>query len=134
MKPIQVLMLSAFFAFLVVYFRRLRSRLLDRVILVLLVAAATYFVLDPQACTRMANWTGVGRGADLVLYLGLSVLGFAGLLLYCKHRNMESRFTRLVRAISLLHARQPEHAAGVELPPAGFSLPLAPPARQSRAG
>ena len=50
---------------------------------------------------------GVGRGADLVLYLGLLALAFVCLLLYSKIRELEVALTDLARSIAIAEARKP---------------------------
>ena len=73
-----------------------------------------YFVWVPEQLTDLAHYLGVGRGADLVLYLWVSFtfLAVAGLVLELRH--LQRQLTVLVRELSL-------HRARVEAPVAPFS-------------
>ncbi len=64
-----------------------------------------WFSWRPQDLTQLAHALGVGRGADLALYLGLSLcfLAIAALLLQLRH--LQVRFTKLAREVALMRAR-----------------------------
>lgn len=65
---------------------------------------AAIAILLPDLTTRMARVMGIGRGADLVLYLGL-LLSLSGFLLtYTRLRRLEADLTELVRRIALRDA------------------------------
>ena len=68
-------------------------------------AGGVWFSWRPQDLTMLAQTLGVGRGADLALYLGLSLcfLAIAALLLQLRH--MQVRFTQLAREMALMQAR-----------------------------
>jgi hypothetical protein len=70
--------------------------------LIVLAALAVYSIVDPsRTWTRLANWLGIGRGADLILYgLVVAFLGFV-VTTYKRFRAMETRYTRLARRIAL---------------------------------
>lgn len=72
------------------------------------VLAGIYFVWLPDHATVVANWLGVGRGTDLVIYLWI-VLSFAiGLNLHFKIRSAREEITELTRALAMLSARAPD--------------------------
>lgn len=108
MTPIQLLLIFLSLAMVVLYFQRIRSRLLDRLVLFALAVAAVIMVVRPDWSNALANWLGVGRGADLVLYLGISGLAFLWLGLYTRQREMEVRLTELARRLSILQAEPPK--------------------------
>ena len=91
-----------------VYFWKLRSSSLDRVIVLTIAAFGMLLVAFPTLSIRLANRVGVGRGADLVTYLGLLGLGFFALVLYSRLKGIEERLTELVRLVAIKEARQPE--------------------------
>ena len=79
-----------------------RTQAVRRLGLLVLAALAVYSIIDPSGTwTRVANWFGIGRGADLILY-GL-VVAFLGFVVtpYKRFRAMETRYTRLARRIAL---------------------------------
>src|SRR4029077_9050861 len=92
---------------IVFYFRRLRSRVIDRAVVLGLGALGVALLCAPDVSTRIANLFGVGRGVDLVFYLGFAGLGFVSLLFYSQQRKLELRLTELTRALAILDARRP---------------------------
>lgn len=105
MKPIQVVLFVLVVGGIGVYFRRLRSRLLDRVVVLILGVCGLVLVAVPDWSNTLAQLFGVHRGADLVIYLGLVGLAWLWLLLFSKLRETESRLTELARNVALERAR-----------------------------
>lgn len=82
-----------------------RSLALKRIIALLFVIAAALAIIFPDALTAVANFLGVGRGADLLLYvLVVMVLLFAVATVRAKARS-DARVTELARAVALMEAR-----------------------------
>jgi hypothetical protein len=108
MRPIQLLLILFAVVLAVLYFQRLRSRLLDRAIFFLIAAAAIVMVAQPEWATTVAQIVGVGRGADLVAYLGISGLAFLWLRLYVRQRDMETKLTELGRQLAIKRAEKPK--------------------------
>jgi hypothetical protein len=108
MSPIQVLLILATLVVLLVYFNRLRSRLVDRLLFFLLAVSAVIMIARPDWASDIANFLGVGRGADLVLYLGITGLAFLWLGLYTRQREMDVRLTKLARRLAILQAEKPK--------------------------
>jgi hypothetical protein len=104
MTPIQILLVVGFLAIVLIYFQRLRSRLLDRAVFFVLAILAIAMVLRPDWANNVAHYFGVGRGADLVTYLGISSLAFLWLGLYTRQREMDVRLTELARRLTILQA------------------------------
>ena len=67
--------------------------------------AGVWFAWRPEDLNRLAHGVGVGRGADLALYLGLSLSFLAMAGLYLQLRHMQNRFTLLAREVALIQAR-----------------------------
>ncbi|MCL4258416.1 MAG: DUF2304 family protein [Anaerolineales bacterium] len=95
----------------VLYFRRLRSRLVDRVVIFVLGLLAIIMVAQPEWATQVANFVGVGRGADLLTYVGISGLAFLWLRMYVRQRELEERLTELARHLALKRAEPPKRKA-----------------------
>ena len=108
MPPSQILLILAAIGVLLVYFNRLRSRLLDRVLFFVLAVIAVVMVVRPDWANGVAHFLGVGRGADLVVYLGISGLAFLWLGLYTRQREMDVRLTELARRLAILQAEKPK--------------------------
>lgn len=63
-----------------------------------------YAVMRPDDVSVLANLLGVGRGADLLLYLLAMAVVFLALNYYLKVRQLERAFTDLARRVSLRDA------------------------------
>lgn len=55
----------------------------------------------PQTADAVARLVGVGRGADVVIYLSLVVIFYLIFRLYVKIEQVEGEITRLVRKLSM---------------------------------
>ena len=108
MKPIQLVLILIAAGFVLFYFNRLRNRLLDRILFFILAVVAVAMVLQPEWANAVAEFLGVGRGADLLVYLGLSGLAFLWLGLYARQREMDIRLTELARRLAKLGAEKPK--------------------------
>lgn len=107
MRPIQSLLIAACVSLVLFYFRQLRSRVIDRAVVLGIGAMAVALLCAPDVSTDLAHFIGVGRGADLVTYLVFAGLGFVTLLFYSQQRKLEGRVTELTRTLAILDARQP---------------------------
>lgn len=64
-------------------------------------AAAVFSALNPSFVTRVAQFFGIGRGADLLLY-GLTIVFFSTLATqYRRDSGTEAKLTKLARNIAL---------------------------------
>ncbi|SJN13360.1 POSSIBLE CONSERVED MEMBRANE PROTEIN [Leucobacter sp. 7(1)] len=82
-----------------------RSLALKRIFAILFVIAAVVAILFPGALTSVANFFGIGRGTDLLLYLFIvAMLIFATATVRAKARS-DARVSELARAVALMEAR-----------------------------
>lgn len=107
MKLIQVILIPLLLLIVIMYFAQFRSRLLDRLIVVSIGALGVTMILAPEVANQLAHFVGVGRGADLVMYLGLTGLAFLGIVLYSKLREIEEKLTTLARTEAIENVRLP---------------------------
>ncbi|MDT5010506.1 MAG: small rane protein [Mycobacterium sp.] len=111
MNWIQGLLIAAVIALLVFLLRSrgsVQARAWVKVGYVLFVVVGIFAVLQPNDTTVVANWVGVDRGTDLMLYLLIIAFAFTTLSTYLHFRDVELRYTRLARAIALESAQRPE--------------------------
>ncbi len=87
------------------YAFRARSIIGDRLVLAGLGGAGIVMALQPSLATRLANLLGIGRGADLVVYVFILYSLFHNLHVGSRLRSMEQQLTQIVRAgaIDRLH-------------------------------
>lgn len=107
-KPIQPILIVVAITTAFVFYRRLRSRVLDRSLIVVATVSGVVLVSFPELSKVLANYLGVGRGVDLVFYVGLVVLGFLWLELAARQRQTEDTLTEIVRSFALLKAEKPQ--------------------------
>lgn len=87
------------------FLRGERSLAIKRIFALLAALAAVLAILFPELLTLVANFFGIGRGADLLLYV--SIIGamlFAVATVRAKARS-DARVTQLARSIALMEAR-----------------------------
>ena len=65
-------------------------------------------VIQPELLSAIANAIGVGRGADLLLYLLVVAFAFVALNTYLKFKDMEERLTLLARRVAITEAMSRE--------------------------
>jgi hypothetical protein len=100
------ILLSALLGGLLVYAAKTRRRTRSVSWLSAVVAlAGLYIVWVPAHATVLAEWVGIGRGADLVLYIWAAVSLIILLNLYLKLRSQLELTTVLARHIALSEAR-----------------------------
>jgi hypothetical protein len=87
-----------------------RHQAIRRIVMLLFILAAASSVFFPQIWTVAAQFFGIGRGTDLLLYL--LVLIFVGYVstTYRRFRQLEAQQTQLARKLALMEEedlRQP---------------------------
>ena len=99
-------------ATLVLYFlgnrRKARAKAGVKLGFLLFIAAGIWAVLRPDDLSIVANYVGVSRGTDLLLYLLVVAFMFTTLSSYIRFRELELRYARLARAVALQNAIAPE--------------------------
>jgi hypothetical protein len=111
MNWIQVLLIGSIMALLVFLLRSrrsARSRAWVKVGYVLFVLGGVYAVLRPDDTTVVAQWFGVRRGTDLMLYGLIMAFCFTTLSTYMRFKDLELRYARLARAVAIEGAQVPE--------------------------
>lgn len=104
---IQILLLAAVLATLVLFVRRrhgVQMQAVKRVGLLAFAILNVYAVLRPDDVTWVANRLGVGRGSDLVLYGLVAAFMFGMLNFYLRFREIDRRFTELARTLAIREA------------------------------
>ncbi|MDO8583630.1 MAG: DUF2304 domain-containing protein [bacterium] len=66
--------------------------------------AAAGVIVRPDLSTRVAEWLGVGRGADVVVYTAIMVLLILVFRLHVAHEELERKVTEFVQKEALKEA------------------------------
>lgn len=87
------------------FLRGERSLAIKRIMALVAAFAAVLAILFPSILTKVANFFGIGRGADLLLYVFIiGALLFAVATVRAKARS-DARVTQLARSVALMEAR-----------------------------
>lgn len=86
---------------LIIAIPRLKNRTFYRLLILSMTLLGGVFVVFPGLTDRIANFVGVARGFDLLVYLFIMFFFVAGIILYSKIRNLEAEHTELVRKIAI---------------------------------
>ncbi|WP_425956294.1 DUF2304 domain-containing protein [Xylanimonas sp. McL0601] len=123
---IQILLVVAVIALLFLLARSTadaRHQAVTRLAIGLFVVAALLTILWPHALTRVAQYVGVGRGTDLLLY-ALVILFVAQVARSHRRNNdLERKITVLARELALAQARTEDGRVPAPQPPAGTPAP-----------
>lgn len=60
-----------------------------------------FVVIFPETTSLVANWLGVGRGVDLVIYISVLILFYLVFRVLVRLDKIESDVTKIVREIAL---------------------------------
>ncbi|QEL13248.1 DUF2304 domain-containing protein [Limnoglobus roseus] len=78
--------------------------------------AAAVAILDPLLIQRVADLLGIGRGADVVLYLFVLAFLWVSFFLYSCHLRVQRQVTQLARHIAIQEARRGHESPGTAVP------------------
>ncbi len=104
MSPIQIIViLFSLFAIsrVILRFKDRSVTLQSLFFWVILWMATVLFVMLPRTASILTNFFGVGRGADLLIYLSIILLFYLIFKIYVKIDNLNKEITKAVRKESL---------------------------------
>lgn len=111
MKLIQFLLLAFVLLAFVRVIQKYRERgmgLLDLLFWTLVWVAAAVTIAFPGTTQFFADLLGIGRGTDLILYVGLLAAFYLIFRLHVTHARLEQENTEIVRAMALNQLRTEE--------------------------
>lgn len=112
---IQILLVGAavaLFAFFLVHRGGARTKAWMKLIFVAFLALGVVALMRPDEVSVVAQWLGVGRGTDLVLYLLVVIFAFTTVGTYLRFLELDARFARLTRSVALEEARRVKASRG----------------------
>lgn len=104
---IKVLLLGIMAVALLLFVRQwygVKMQASKRVAFIAFIAINAWAIVRPNDVTWVANRLGVGRGADLVLYLLVGAFVLAMFNTYLRFREMDRRYTELSRTLAIREA------------------------------
>ena len=102
MKPIQFILVPLLILLLIIFIPKLRQQRVLKVIFILIIAAIMVFTIFLDSSMILAQYLGIGRGVDLVMYFGMLGLSVCCLLLYLRMQQLQQQLTELARKMALL--------------------------------
>ena len=87
--------------FFIFYVIKIRKLVFDRIIFIIGAVVGIFLVFFPGVSTVIANWMGIGRGADLVFYLFIIVSLFFFVSVNAEIRHLQKQITELTRTQAL---------------------------------
>ena len=100
-KLVKFILLPLIFGLILIYFTKIRSQLLDRLVVLFITGFGIVLVISPNISSWLAHLVGVGRGADLLLYISLIGIMYLLILIYSRLNEMEAKITHIVRDIAV---------------------------------
>ncbi|MGZ5000748.1 MAG: DUF2304 family protein [Methylomonas sp.] len=82
-----------------------------RLSLYVVITAGLFFVWSPNQSTAIANFIGIGRGADLVYYIWVILSLAVFINIHIKLRENNALVTQLARQIAIVEAQRGMHDA-----------------------
>ncbi|MBI4090629.1 MAG: DUF2304 domain-containing protein [Candidatus Komeilibacteria bacterium] len=64
---------------------------------------------SPEIASRLASAAGIGRGADLILYVSVIVLVYLAYRTYARIEKIERDITAVTRELALYEGRKQDH-------------------------
>lgn len=99
------------------FFVAARGRPIEKLGMSLVFMLIAFFALFHEFSDKVANFVGVDRGADLMVYLATMTLLFLCFNLYLRQKQMQSELSTVVRTVGLLTARHASREGGSLTPP-----------------
>jgi hypothetical protein len=102
--PIQFLLIIILLCAVGVTWKRFNQRVIsirEAIFWTLIWTSASIVIILPNTTSVVANWLGVGRGADLVLYASVIGLFLFVFKLYISLDHVEHQLTKLIRREAL---------------------------------
>lgn len=109
MLIIQIVLILFFILAIISTIFRFRSGQVSRgrlLILCLFWLLAVVVVIIPNSTNYLAGLVGIGRGADLIIYLSLALLFFINFNFFVKLEKANREITELTRALALKDSNQ----------------------------
>ncbi len=91
-------------------FRRHDLKLTEFIMWLIFWLAVAVAFITPDSLTRLANLLGIGRGADLVLYVAVIVVFYLMFRIFVRLEKMERNITKVVRQDAMGEKQHNRHS------------------------
>lgn len=105
MIGIKIILFIPLLALLFLVLKSFKNHALSRLVMIGILLIGILFVLYPSLSNQLAHLVGVGRGADLVIYLFIIFSFIFGIYLYAKFRKLKEEQAELIKKIAVENAK-----------------------------
>ena len=105
MTLIQFLLILGIIFLWRLYARFFKNHFLSKLVFVLIFISGILAVVFPELSNTIANFVGVGRGADLLTYIMVIVFYASFYVLYSKIEKIEAHQTEIIRQLTIREAK-----------------------------
>ena len=105
MTLIQLLLIAGIILLWRLYARFFKNQIINKIVFILLFLSGIVAVVFPELSNKVANFVGVGRGADLLTYLMVLVFYASFYFLYSKIEKVETHQTEIIRQLAIRDAQ-----------------------------
>ena len=104
MEPIQIIIvLVGLFALFNVFIGIINKRndIIDSLFWIIFWVTTIIIAVTPTIASDIANLVGIGRGSDLMVYMGVLFLAYMIFKTYQRINKMEQNMTKIIRTIAI---------------------------------
>lgn len=104
---IQILLIIILFFVLLNFIRHrnnVKTKAYKSISFLIFLALSIIFIIEPNILNSIANFVGVGRGADLLLYILIVLFIYQSINDYFREKENRNKTVLIVRKLSILEA------------------------------
>ena len=106
MSIIQLILTVSILLLLWLYIKHFKSQLISKILFSILFVTGIIAVIFPEMTNVVANYVGVGRGADLLLYITVIIFYTSLTFIYSRFKKIENRQTEIIRLLTIDGAKK----------------------------
>lgn len=105
MVGIKIILFIPLLALIFFVLKSFKKQVLSRLVMIGILLIGILFVLYPDLSGKLAHLVGVGRGADLVIYMFIIFSFIFGVYLYAKFRKLKEEHAELIKKMAVENAK-----------------------------
>ncbi|MBP8067603.1 MAG: DUF2304 domain-containing protein [Pedobacter sp.] len=102
---IKIILFIPLLLLIILLLPRFRRHMMAKLTMIVISLLGILFILFPSLSNKLAQYVGVGRGADLIIYLFMVFSFLYGIFIYAKLRKIQQDQTEIVKNIAIQQAK-----------------------------